>query len=331
MHPVQTNDPMAETPLISIVLPTYNGATYLAQSIESCLAQTYTNWELIIVDDGSTDKTPEVIEEYLKSDDRIRSIRHSRNCKLPKALNTGFAAATGEYFGWIAGDDCYESLALSTMTEYLESHPKVDVVYADFTTVDAKGNRIATCEVCEPECLAVRNGIGPCRLYRRKVHEELNGYDETLFTVEDYDFFLRAFCRFRLSPIHESLYRFRLHDKALTSTHAQGVSIAKDGVKEKNLPQLRRLNRRLAAECHLSLIDPASARGETARARRHALGALRCDPLYCLRNGRKTISIGLMGPTLTRALVSAKSLCVAKKSRIAGQRPSNPRRNGSAG
>lgn len=322
---------VTETPLISIVLPTYNGATYLAQSIESCLAQTYTNWELIIVDDGSTDKTPAIIESYVRADNRIRSIRNSVNRKLPASLNIGFDAARGDYLSWTCDDNDYRPHALAEMVSFLQRRPDIDYVYADFSTIDAEGRLLDTVAVADPECLATRNLVGPCRLYRRIVQKELAGYDESLFLVEDYDFVLRAFLRFRLAPIHEDLYMFRLHDGALTSTHTDGVPIARDRMKEKNLPQLRKLSRRLAAECHISLIEPAAARGETARARSHALGALQCDPLHCLRKGRKPIAIGLMGPTLTCTMASAKSLCVAKKSQGTSRLPTNQSRNGSRG
>ena len=84
-------------PVVSIVLPTYNGSTYLGEAIESCLAQTYPAWELIIVDDCSTDATPALLAQYAARDQRIRVIRHEENRKVPGALNTGHAAARGSY------------------------------------------------------------------------------------------------------------------------------------------------------------------------------------------------------------------------------------------
>lgn len=83
--------------LVSIVLPVYNGARFLCQSVDSILSQTYTNFELIIVDDCSTDETPGIIEEYARKDRRVRTIRHSQNQYLPQALNTGFDAAKGVF------------------------------------------------------------------------------------------------------------------------------------------------------------------------------------------------------------------------------------------
>src|SRR5690606_22425727 len=117
---------MNESPFVSIVLPTYNGARYLAQSIESCINQTYTQWELIIVDDASTDDTPAIISHYVQLDSRIRTVRHSTNRKLPAALNTGFDMARGEYFTWTSDDNYYRPEALGVMVAFLESRADVD-------------------------------------------------------------------------------------------------------------------------------------------------------------------------------------------------------------
>lgn len=97
---------MAEnSPKVSIVLPTYNGARYLRQSIDSCLGQTYRNLELIVVDDASTDTTPEIIRSY--QDPRIRVIRHEKSKMLPESLNTGFRAVSGDYLTWTSDDNYY--------------------------------------------------------------------------------------------------------------------------------------------------------------------------------------------------------------------------------
>ena len=82
---------------VSVVLPVFNGETYLAQSIDSILAQTYTNWELIIIDDGSTDRTKEIAESYVKKDKRIFYYKNPKNMQLPRSLNRGFAMSVGDY------------------------------------------------------------------------------------------------------------------------------------------------------------------------------------------------------------------------------------------
>lgn len=86
---------MPETPLVSIVLPVYNGEKYLASAIESILAQSYRNWELILVNDCSTDRSLEIMENYAGKDARIRVVQNAENLKLPRSLNAGFAEAKG--------------------------------------------------------------------------------------------------------------------------------------------------------------------------------------------------------------------------------------------
>src|SRR5688572_20908989 len=118
-HP-QTNSARSEA-MVSIVLPTFNGSRYLAESIESCLAQTYRAWELIIVDDCSTDETPSIIKSFEARDSRIRSIRNQKNLKLPGSLNAGFAEAKGALFTWTSDDNLYRPNALEVMVAEIES------------------------------------------------------------------------------------------------------------------------------------------------------------------------------------------------------------------
>ena len=91
----------------SIVLPTYNGEEFLSNSIESVINQTFQDWELIIVNDCSTDNSLSIAEEYFKKDNRIRIINNAENKKLPESLNIGFREAKGDYFTWTSDDNEY--------------------------------------------------------------------------------------------------------------------------------------------------------------------------------------------------------------------------------
>jgi len=128
-----------ERPLISVVLPTYNGARHLTEAIESCLNQTWRNLELIIVDDCSSDETPEIIKRYAAKDERVRPIRHTTNRQLPAALNSGFAQAQGRYCTWISDDNLYDRDALEKMASFLVRNAKVSVVYASYSRIDEAG------------------------------------------------------------------------------------------------------------------------------------------------------------------------------------------------
>ena len=129
-------------PKVSVVLPTYNGEKYIAKAIESVLKQSYTDFELIIVDDCSTDRTTEIIADYAKQDSRVKVIRNEKNSKLPKSLNNGFKYATGTFYTWTSDDNLYKTDALKVMVSLLEEKPDVGMVYCDYDEIDEEGQII---------------------------------------------------------------------------------------------------------------------------------------------------------------------------------------------
>src|SRR4051794_20531794 len=196
-------------PLVSIILPTYNGARYLSKAIESCVSQTYRNWELILVDDCSVDGTPDVIAEFLTRDNRIRSIRHQRNLKLPEALNTGHAGARGDYLTWTSDDNRFLPTAIEELTAYLDQHSAIGLVYADSVLIDDAGSRIRDYPSHPASKLAYMNAVGPCFLYRRAVYQSVGSYNPQLFLAEDYDYWLRVYRRFDIARLQKTLYEYR--------------------------------------------------------------------------------------------------------------------------
>jgi glycosyltransferase involved in cell wall biosynthesis len=128
-------------PKVSVCIPTYNRVKYLAYSVNSVLQQTYTDFELIICDDASTDNTPEVISQW--QDPRIRYIRHPANIKRCRNMRSGFKAATGEYFLKFDDDDGITPKFLAKTVEVLDKHPEVDFVCTDHWIINAKGERDA--------------------------------------------------------------------------------------------------------------------------------------------------------------------------------------------
>lgn len=202
--------------LISIVLPVYNGEKYLAKSIESCLNQTYKNIELLIVNDCSTDTTLQIINQYSEIDDRIRIINNKENKKLPASLNIGHKEAKGDLITWTSDDNFYELNALEVMlVEMLEK--KIDIVYSNFFLIDDKGYRLREVSLRGIENIIFGNFISCCFLYKKEVFIKNRGYDENLFLVEDYDFWLRAILHSKYSQIKKSLYNYRKHPQSLTN------------------------------------------------------------------------------------------------------------------
>lgn len=218
---------MSIRPKISIVLPSYNRANYLAQAIESCLAQTYKNFELIIIDDCSSDNSFEVAYGYAARDDRIKAFKNTYNKKLPATLNIGFAEAKGEYLTWISDDNLFEKTALEKMADILDSRCDIGLVYADYTLIDENGIVGKRLYQEPPDYLPIRDCVGACFLYRAEVAEEVGGYDEEMFLVEDYDYWLKCGLVTKLFHIEESLYFYRAHKESLTQTRKEDIRFAK--------------------------------------------------------------------------------------------------------
>lgn len=206
-----------ENKLISIVLPVYNGEKFLRDSIDSIINQTYKNWELIIVNDCSTDNSLKIAQEYEKLDERIKVISNEINKKLPASLNIGFKEAKGEYLTWTSDDNKYKSRALERMCEYLEKNEKFTMVCADYEIL-TEGKTKCKSVKCKFSEMLVSNGVGACFLYRRSVLNKIGGYSEDLFLVEDYDYWLKIMKVGKIGEIKENLYTYRRHSASLSET-----------------------------------------------------------------------------------------------------------------
>ena len=205
--------------LVSVVLPTFNGEEFIEQSIESVLKQTYKNLELIIVNDCSSDSTPQIIEEFAKKDSRIKIIHNEKNQKLPKSLNIGFSLANGEYWTWTSDDNYYLEGAIEEMVAYLEENQNKVLVCTDFTIIRTNTNKSKEVVVSEKkEDLISQYCIGACFLYRAEVAKLIGGYDETQFKVEDYDYWLKMGLEGEFGSIHKKYYVYRRHSNSLTDT-----------------------------------------------------------------------------------------------------------------
>lgn len=206
--------------LISIVLPVYNGAKYLRESIDSVLAQTYTDWELLIVDDCSTDETPDIAREYTQKDARIQYYRNEQNLRLPRNLNKGFSLTKGDYLTWTSDDNLYHPTALERMHAALRSAPSAQFVFASCRIIDGEGKPVEQISVSQASKVYIigSNSVGACFMYTRKAYEAVGDYDPDMILVEDFDYWQRICMRFDFTVIEETLYDYRWHDGALTST-----------------------------------------------------------------------------------------------------------------
>jgi glycosyltransferase involved in cell wall biosynthesis len=268
-----------QPPLISIVLPVYNGARFLPESLASVVAQTYPNWELICVDDTSTDATPAVLAEWAAREPRIRVIRHEVNKRLPGALNTGFAAARGDLLTWTSDDNHYRPHALETLAQRLRSTPALDFVYSDYALMDEDGAITGVSVAPAPQGLITGKEGLPSFLYRRRVYERVGDYAADLFLAEDYDYWLRVIAAgFALEPLHETLYEYRRHARSLTDEYRGRTFEAAEKALLRNMAGLIRRYPRLRGAIYLQLASLASWRGQRGRAGYYALLSVRYSP-----------------------------------------------------
>ncbi len=211
-------------PKVSIVLPTYNGYKYINEAIESVIKQTYVDWELIIVNDCSTDDTFNVIEDYAKKEKRIRIINNEKNKKLPESLNIGFRNARGEYLTWTSDDNIYLPEAIGTMVEYLDSNKASIMVCTAMNMIDCDGNFVEKHCTYSYERMLYNDCVGASFMYRRSVLKDVGEYDGERFLVEDYDYWLRIlFFYGKIDFIDKVLYLYRIHERSLTGTRKKEI------------------------------------------------------------------------------------------------------------
>lgn len=219
---------------VSIVLPVYNGELNVGNAISSVLNQTYRNWELIIVNDCSTDGTSEVVKQYAEQDPRIKIMNNAINLKLPATLNVGFRNASGKYYTWTSDDNLYKEDAIEKMVEALESAPDYDMVYANYTIIDAENHEISKACLDNPGDLIIGNVIGACFLYTSQIAKQVGEYDVNLFLAEDYDYWIRIWRAGKILHIDDNLYYYRRHPRSLSETKKQWIGMQTYRALEKN-------------------------------------------------------------------------------------------------
>lgn len=201
------------TPRVSVVLPVHNGEQFLAAAIDSVLEQSLADLELVIVNDGSTDRSEEIIRLY--EDPRISYYAHE-NMGLGASLNRGISLARADLVARMDCDDVAHPGRLQAQTDYLSLHPDVAAVGTSFDVVDPSLRRLETfTALTEPDDVAldmfVRNPVGHgTAMFRKAIIQDLGGYDETSGAIEDYDLWWRVSRAHQVGNVPQSLYQWRV-------------------------------------------------------------------------------------------------------------------------
>ena len=198
-------------PKFSVIMANYNNARYIGRAIESVCRQTFNDWELIIVEDCSTDNSPEVIEQYL-GDGRIRLIRHETNHGYTAALKTGIANVRSEYFGILDSDDALMPHAVETMQEWHLRLPHCGFVYSQFAFCDENLNqrKIGFCGKIPPGLTSLdANVVSHFKTFKLRDYLKTGGYDENILYAEDIDIVYRMEEVAALKFVDDCLYLYR--------------------------------------------------------------------------------------------------------------------------
>ena len=205
--------------LVTVVMPVFNGESYLGSAIDSMLAQDFKRWKLIVVDDCSTDRSPDIIGQY--SDERIETFRMDSNGGIARALNAGIARVKTRFIARLDQDDIADPFRLARQIEFLEKHPHIALLgtWAEFFGEDC---RQVTPPIEHRDLLAEllwRNPfVHSSVMFRREILDVEEGpYNPTFTGCEDYDLWQRISLNFGIAILPEILTKHRLHDNQMTA------------------------------------------------------------------------------------------------------------------
>ena len=220
---------MKNDPKVTIVIPVYNGSNYMKDAIDSALAQTYKNLEIIVVNDGSKDDTDKIALSY---GDKIKYLK-KENGGVSTALNLALKNMTGEYFSWLSHDDYYYPEKIEKQIEFLNKQKdKNIIIYNNFRQMDASGKDFKNDFILNHEELNQKsqyallhghiNGI--TLLIPKKAFDEFGKFDESLRCTQDYDMWLRMSKKYKFVHMEDILTKTRIHENQDTLTSPKMVS-----------------------------------------------------------------------------------------------------------
>jgi glycosyltransferase involved in cell wall biosynthesis len=212
------------TPSISILIPTYNRAQFLTSAIESVLAQTRPDFELLIWDDGSTDHSLDIAQGYAHRDPRVRVVAAAHQ-GAAAARQAALARLSGAYLGWVDSDDVLAPTALEETAAILDTHPEIGMVYTDYLVMDAAGHVQGRGQRCQlpytKDLLLLGFMTFHFRLLRHTVFRQVGGINPAFRYTDDYDLCLRLSEVTAIRRLPKPLYLYRSHPDSISSQHEQ--------------------------------------------------------------------------------------------------------------
>lgn len=230
---------MRRPPKVTVYMPSHNYGRYIERAVESVFAQSMKDWELIIIDDGSTDDTPERVKKY-EGHARVRVVRQSQK-GLSVSNNIALRLANGRYLMRLDADDYLDENALLVMCSVLDRKPDVGLVYPDYWMVDDDGEILEAVrrkKIGSEARLLDLPAHGACTLFRKECLVELGGYEESIPCQDGYDLWLRFIERFKPDNVNVPLFYYRQHAGSLTK-NARRILDTRAGIKRRLVQNLR--------------------------------------------------------------------------------------------
>ena len=237
-------------PRVSVVMSVYNGEPYLREAVESILNQTYQDFELIIIDDASTDNSREVLSNY--DDHRIMRLYNPVNLGLTPSLNRGLAVSRGEFIARQDADDLSLPTRLAQQLDYLDRHPDIGVLGTQMEVINAAGTFVYNYELPVSHSLIAwslffgRSVAHPTVMLRRQVLEDAGGYDPVFTHVEDFELWTRLLEKTKFANLGYPLYRYR--DRADSISHTKAAEQLVKVIRARHLLANRLLGREVPPE-----------------------------------------------------------------------------------
>jgi glycosyltransferase involved in cell wall biosynthesis len=211
-------DHAARMPFVSVVMPVYNADRFLAEAIESVLAQSYRNLELIVVDDGSTDRSLEIAQQLAERDPRVKVVRNERNLGIVRTRNRAFDEANpaSRYFAVLDSDDVCMPDRLTLQVAFLEGHPEHAIVGGNTLIIDENGVELgrrvypSTHEALISVITRYNPIAQPTVTIRRSALQSVGRYDERYSRCQDYDLWLRMAARHKIANLDAFTLKYRI-------------------------------------------------------------------------------------------------------------------------
>ena len=226
-HKKMTNQDRTPKPTVSVVMPVFNGERFLREAVESILNQSFGDLEFVIVDDGSTDSTPSILESYCRQDQRVK-VHRQGNQGIVASLNQGCLIARGDYVARMDADDVSAPQRLGRQVAFLDANPRVGLVgCGKYDNIDVAGAVLYTTylpqdnETIQNTLVQRWCFLHPSIMFRRALLDEAGSYRKEFEGAEDHDFILRLLEHCEAHNLPERLIRYRLNPKGLSITYHQ--------------------------------------------------------------------------------------------------------------